>query len=172
VHIVKNAVQAESADILIEPEPRGDAKLLPLRHRVPLLAGQSDQTEARTIPLARLTHPIAVTGEGPNQPIVRLDARPQVLRLPDHPAVEQDALIAQRPHRAHVVTDEEHGPAGEEDRRAREAKREVTVLLVQYASPLAAATLPRSINSQSELQAASPAYETARPWAQRRPAVG
>jgi putative ABC transport system permease protein len=38
----------------------------------------------------------------------------------------------------------------------------VTVLLVQYASPLAAATLPRQINSQSELQAASPAYETAR----------
>ena len=40
--------------------------------------------------------------------------------------------------------------------------REVTVVLVQYASPLAAATLPRQINSQSELQAASPAYETAR----------
>jgi putative ABC transport system permease protein len=33
---------------------------------------------------------------------------------------------------------------------------------VQYASPLAAATLPRQINSQSELQAASPAFETAR----------
>ena len=39
---------------------------------------------------------------------------------------------------------------------------EVTVLLLQYASPLAAATLPRQINAQSELQAASPAYETAR----------
>jgi len=36
------------------------------------------------------------------------------------------------------------------------------VLLLQYASPLAAAMLPRQINSQSELQAASPAYETAR----------
>ena len=43
-----------------------------------------------------------------------------------------------------------------------EAAREVTVVLVQYASPLAAATLPRQINSQTELQAASPAYETAR----------
>jgi len=42
------------------------------------------------------------------------------------------------------------------------AEREVTVVLVQYASPLAAATLPRQINAQSELQAASPAYETAR----------
>jgi len=39
---------------------------------------------------------------------------------------------------------------------------EVTVLLVQYASPLAAVSLPRQINSQSALQAASPAYETAR----------
>lgn len=39
---------------------------------------------------------------------------------------------------------------------------EVTVALVEYASPLAAATLPRGINAQSELQAASPAYETAR----------
>jgi putative ABC transport system permease protein len=44
----------------------------------------------------------------------------------------------------------------------KDAAREVTVVLVQYASPLAAATLPRQINSQSELQAASPAYETAR----------
>ena len=44
---------------------------------------------------------------------------------------------------------------------AQEA-REVTVVLVQYASPLAAATLPRQINAQTELQAASPAYETAR----------
>jgi putative ABC transport system permease protein len=44
----------------------------------------------------------------------------------------------------------------------KQASREVTVVLVQYASPLAAAMLPRQINSQSELQAASPAYETAR----------
>jgi putative ABC transport system permease protein len=46
--------------------------------------------------------------------------------------------------------------------KVAEEAREVTVVLVQYASPLAAATLPRQINSQSELQAASPAYETAR----------
>jgi len=44
----------------------------------------------------------------------------------------------------------------------KDEAKEVTVLLVQYASPLAMATLPRAINSQSELQAASPAYETAR----------
>jgi len=46
--------------------------------------------------------------------------------------------------------------------KAGEPEREVTVVLVQYASPLAAASLPRQINSRSELQAASPAVETAR----------
>ena len=40
--------------------------------------------------------------------------------------------------------------------------REVTALLVQYASPLAAATLPRAVNAGPTLQAASPAYESAR----------
>jgi len=49
----------------------------------------------------------------------------------------------------------EHGaPAG--------AAREITALLIQYASPLAAATLPRMVNATSSLQAASPAYESAR----------
>jgi putative ABC transport system permease protein len=55
---------------------------------------------------------------------------------------------------------EEHKQPNGEARK--DEAREVTVVLVQYASPLAAATLPRQINSQSELQAASPAYETAR----------
>jgi len=54
---------------------------------------------------------------------------------------------------------EEHGPG---HNPPKDEAREVTVVLVQYASPLAAATLPRQINSQSDLQAASPAYETAR----------
>ena len=48
----------------------------------------------------------------------------------------------------------------EHDRKDEE--KEVTVILVEYASPLAVATLPRSINAQTGLQAASPAYETAR----------
>ena len=59
-------------------------------------------------------------------------------------------------HEKHVA------PADALDKKALEEDREVTVLLLQYASPLAAATLPRQVNSQSELQAASPAYETAR----------
>ena len=40
--------------------------------------------------------------------------------------------------------------------------QELTALLIQYASPMAAAILPRQVNSQSALQAASPAFESAR----------
>jgi putative ABC transport system permease protein len=43
-----------------------------------------------------------------------------------------------------------------------EHSREITALLVQYASPLAAARLPREINAMSALQAASPAQEMTR----------
>jgi putative ABC transport system permease protein len=41
-------------------------------------------------------------------------------------------------------------------------EREVTALLVQYATPLAAVTLPRYVNTQTNMQSASPAYESAR----------
>jgi putative ABC transport system permease protein len=41
-------------------------------------------------------------------------------------------------------------------------RREITALLIQYASPLAAATMPRQINTSTALQAAAPAYESAR----------
>ena len=40
--------------------------------------------------------------------------------------------------------------------------QEITVLLVKYATPIAAITLPRKINDESALQAASPAYEITR----------
>jgi putative ABC transport system permease protein len=45
---------------------------------------------------------------------------------------------------------------------AGEHTPEVTMGLVHYATPLAAATLPRQINSETQLQSASPAYESAR----------
>jgi putative ABC transport system permease protein len=48
---------------------------------------------------------------------------------------------------------EGHGGGGE---------REVTALLVKYATPVAALQLPRFVNSATPLQAASPAYEGAR----------
>jgi len=40
--------------------------------------------------------------------------------------------------------------------------REVTLALVKYKTPLAAASLPRAINAETVLQAASPAFESAR----------
>lgn len=45
---------------------------------------------------------------------------------------------------------------------AGDSTREVTSLLIQYRSPMAAIQLPRMINGESRLQAASPAFETAR----------
>jgi putative ABC transport system permease protein len=53
-------------------------------------------------------------------------------------------------------------PADDDERRILEAEREITLALVRYASPLAAATLPRAINASGRLQAASPAFESAR----------
>lgn len=49
-----------------------------------------------------------------------------------------------------------------EEKEAMDAERELTALLVQYASPLAAMSMPRWVNSQSELQAAQPAFEAAK----------
>ncbi|HXA46273.1 MAG TPA: FtsX-like permease family protein, partial [Burkholderiaceae bacterium] len=49
-----------------------------------------------------------------------------------------------------------------EEKDAMDADRELTALLVQYASPLAAVTMPRYINSQTDLQAAQPALEAAK----------
>jgi putative ABC transport system permease protein len=40
--------------------------------------------------------------------------------------------------------------------------REVTLALVKYKTPLAAASLPRAINAETALQSASPAFESAR----------
>jgi putative ABC transport system permease protein len=45
---------------------------------------------------------------------------------------------------------------------AQGPRPELTALLVQYSSPMAAALFPRYVNSQTSLQAASPAFETAR----------
>ena len=50
----------------------------------------------------------------------------------------------------------------EEDRAAIEADREVTLALIRYRTPLAAASFPRFINDSTSLQAASPAVEITR----------
>ncbi len=45
---------------------------------------------------------------------------------------------------------------------AGDSTKELTSLLLQYRSPMGAVQLPRQINQQSSMQAASPAFETAR----------
>lgn len=45
---------------------------------------------------------------------------------------------------------------------AGDSTKEITALLIQYRSPMGAIQLPRFVNQQSSMQAASPAFETAR----------
>lgn len=56
-------------------------------------------------------------------------------------------------------------PKDAEELKVLQAEREVTAILVQYASPLAAALLPRQINADPKLLAAVPAAELARLFA-------
>jgi len=71
-----------------------------------------------------------------------------------------------------VITDKssvwrvhEGQPADADERAILLADREVTALLVRYASPLAAAIVPRQVNAENRLMAASPASELARLFA-------
>ena len=49
-----------------------------------------------------------------------------------------------------------------EDQKIMEAEREVTLALITYKSPMAAMSLPRFINTTTEMQAAAPAIEITR----------
>jgi putative ABC transport system permease protein len=75
-----------------------------------------------------------------------------------------DRLILTQVESVWRVHELEHGIEDDdlEARKAMEEERELTALLVQYASPLAAMSLPRMVNSQPELQAAQPAFESAK----------
>lgn len=53
-------------------------------------------------------------------------------------------------------------PTDPVERATLEAEREITLMLVRYDSPLAAVSLPRTINSAGRLLAASPSFESAR----------
>lgn len=46
--------------------------------------------------------------------------------------------------------------------QASDSTKEITSLLIKYRNPIAALQLPRYINSQSSMQAASPSFEAAR----------
>lgn len=56
-------------------------------------------------------------------------------------------------------------PSDADERKTLQAEREVTAILVRYASPLAAAVLPRQVNAEARLMAAVPASEVARLFA-------
>jgi putative ABC transport system permease protein len=63
------------------------------------------------------------------------------------------------------VHEGEYATLDAEERAILEAEREVTAALVRYASPMAAAIVPRQINAETRLMAASPAAELARLFA-------
>jgi putative ABC transport system permease protein len=72
-------------------------------------------------------------------------------------------------HEEHADSVEHHDPAPGFDPSPLvpsiakgDSVKEITSMLLQYRSPLAAIQLPRLVNSESSLQAASPAFETAR----------
>jgi putative ABC transport system permease protein len=88
------------------------------------------------------------------------------------PEKQKPPVKAQKPGKKAKQDDHKHDhdhqdhneDAGAESahKAADQDGKEVTAYLIQYATPLAAAVMPRRVNSQSALQAASPAYETAR----------
>lgn len=57
---------------------------------------------------------------------------------------------------------EDHTAADDDDRAVLEDEREITMALIQYKTPMAAMTFPRFVNSNTEMQAASPALEVTR----------
>ena len=71
-----------------------------------------------------------------------------------------DRLVLTATESVWQVHDKEAADDG--DKAAFHAEREVTLLLVRYRTPLAAASLPRCVNAMPALQAASPALESAR----------
>ena len=71
----------------------------------------------------------------------------------EHADADADHARGADPAHAQAAAANTSGPA---------PAREVTLALIKYASPVAAASLPRAINAETVLQAASPAYESAR----------
>jgi putative ABC transport system permease protein len=84
----------------------------------------------------------------------------------EHPDEHGEVAHHADEHRADAEQDaHEHGeePApGGAERAAGERPLELTALLIRYRSPVAAVQLPRLVNQESALQAAAPAFETAR----------
>jgi putative ABC transport system permease protein len=103
------------------------------------------------------THGLATDGA------VHEDAQYRVVGILAPTGTVLDRLILTDLHSVWLVHEGE--ATHPEERRLLEAEREVTALLVRYATPLAAALLPRQVNAQPALMAAVPATELARLFA-------
>ncbi len=76
-----------------------------------------------------------------------------------------DRLILTPTESVWRVHDAEHAADAEDLKAIEEAlkdQREITAALIQYTTPLAAASFPRFVNQQTKMQAASPAFEITR----------
>ncbi|WP_288373727.1 ABC transporter permease [uncultured Algoriphagus sp.] len=91
----------------------------------------------------------------------------------DHEHQNEEAEHADHDHEDHHHEEEGHGHDHDHDAKFHhpvaksgfpktDQDREVTTLLVQYRSPMAAVQLPRMINSNTNMQAASPSFEMSR----------
>ena len=82
--------------------------------------------------------------------------------LDDHHEGEHVEHQLQHQHQHEDESISEYVGDKEKQTTAHAEAQAITVLLVKYATPIAAITLPRKINDESALQAASPAYEITR----------
>jgi putative ABC transport system permease protein len=97
-------------------------------------------------------------------------APPALVSPPSTPAKQRAAKDVKHQHGDKPGKKHDHAhdakptSAGSVDERTHEEekKREVTAYLIQYATPLAAVSFPRTVNASSAMQAASPALESAR----------
>lgn len=88
---------------------------------------------------------------------------PTVWEVHEKPANDEDHTEIDEEHDAgHDGEHTDHTPGDDIFALDDSEGKEVTALLLQYSSPLAAAMFPRFVNSETNLQAASPAFETAR----------
>ncbi len=81
---------------------------------------------------------------------------------PDHESDEEHAHEDdEEPHEGEAEHGHHDAPSLDPRTEAGD-DREITAMLVRYASPIAAVSMPRQVNAQSNLQAAAPAFELAR----------